>query len=87
MPRPLYPQGNSPQYPLDRRLGGPQSQSGGSGEEKNCPLAHSQSLYQLSYHSSCCAVDKTYFQDSGYVKYFQGIYDNVNSKIEIVMIV
>jgi len=28
--RPLYPQ-----YPLDRRLGGPQSQSGRGGEEKN----------------------------------------------------
>jgi hypothetical protein len=27
-PRPLYPQGKSPSYPLDRRLGGPQSQSG-----------------------------------------------------------
>jgi hypothetical protein len=23
MPQPLYPQGNSPQYPLDQRLGGP----------------------------------------------------------------
>jgi hypothetical protein len=34
-PRPLYPQGNSPWYPLDRRLGGPQSQSGHGGEEKN----------------------------------------------------
>jgi len=31
----LYPQGNSPQYPLDRRLGGPKSQSGYGGEEKN----------------------------------------------------
>jgi hypothetical protein len=34
-PRPLYPQGKSPRYPLDRRLGGPQSRSGRSGEEKN----------------------------------------------------
>jgi hypothetical protein len=33
--RPLYPQGKSPWYPLDRRLGGPQSQSGRGGEEKN----------------------------------------------------
>jgi hypothetical protein len=30
---PLYPQGN--RYPLDRRLGGPQSRSGRGGEEKN----------------------------------------------------
>jgi hypothetical protein len=33
-PRPLYPQGKSPWYPLDRRLGGPQSLSGRGGEEK-----------------------------------------------------
>jgi hypothetical protein len=34
-PRPLYPQGKSPWYPLNRRLGGPQSRSGRCGEEKN----------------------------------------------------
>jgi len=34
-PRPLYPQGKSPWYPLDRRLGGPQSRSGRDGDEKN----------------------------------------------------
>jgi hypothetical protein len=33
-PRPLYPKGKSPWYPLDRRLGGPQSRSGRCGEEK-----------------------------------------------------
>jgi len=33
--RPLYPQGESPWYPLDRRLGGLQSSSGRGGEEKN----------------------------------------------------
>jgi hypothetical protein len=32
---PLYPQGKSPWYPLDRRLDGPQSRSGRGGEEKN----------------------------------------------------
>jgi len=32
--RPLYPQGKSPWYPLDRRLGGPQCRSGSGGEEK-----------------------------------------------------
>jgi len=32
--RPLYPQGKSPWYPLDR-LGGLQSRSGCGGEEKN----------------------------------------------------
>jgi hypothetical protein len=34
-PQLLYPQGKSPWYPLGRRLGGPQSCSGCSGEEKN----------------------------------------------------
>jgi len=34
-PRPPCPQGKSPWYPLDRRLGGPQSHSGRGGEEKN----------------------------------------------------
>jgi hypothetical protein len=30
--------GKSPRYPLDRRLGGPQNQSGRRGEEKILPL-------------------------------------------------
>jgi len=41
--RPLYTQGESPWYPLDRRLGGPQSCSRRNGEEKNSqPLAGNQ---------------------------------------------
>jgi hypothetical protein len=31
------PQGNSPSYPMDRRLGGAQSRYGRGGEEKNSP--------------------------------------------------
>jgi len=34
MPWQLYHQEKRPWYPLDRKLGGPQSQSGHSGEEK-----------------------------------------------------
>jgi len=37
-PRPLYPQGKNPWYPLDRGLGGPKSLSGRGGEEKNSQL-------------------------------------------------
>jgi len=37
-PQPLYPQGKSPWYPLDRRLGGPQSHSGHSEEKNSQPL-------------------------------------------------
>jgi hypothetical protein len=32
--QPLYPRGKNPRYPLDRRLGWPQSRSGRFGEEK-----------------------------------------------------
>jgi hypothetical protein len=54
MPWLLYPPGEEPLYPLDRSLGGPHSQSGHSGEEKNpqscCDLnsdhpAHRSLLY------------------------------------------
>jgi hypothetical protein len=38
MLRPLYPQGKKPWYPLDSRLGGPQSRSGHGGEEKNSQI-------------------------------------------------
>jgi hypothetical protein len=34
-PRPIYPQGKSPWYPLERRLHGSQSRYGRGGEEKN----------------------------------------------------
>jgi hypothetical protein len=34
-PRPLYPKEKSPWFPLDSRLGGPQSRSRHGGEEKN----------------------------------------------------
>jgi hypothetical protein len=35
--RKLYPRGKSPWYPVDRRMGGPQSRSGhGGDEEKSC---------------------------------------------------
>jgi hypothetical protein len=38
--RPLYPQGRSPYYTLDRRLGGSQSRSGRGVEEKNSQPPH-----------------------------------------------
>jgi hypothetical protein len=54
-PQPLYPRRKSSRYPLDSRLGGPQSRSGRSGEDKNSqpgiePRSSSQypSLYWLS---------------------------------------
>jgi hypothetical protein len=63
-PRPLYLQGNSPHYSLDRMLGRPQSRSGRDSEVKNSQYlteikpynsgrpACSQSLYRLKYHGS-----------------------------------
>jgi hypothetical protein len=35
MPQPFYPRENSPRYPMDRWLGGPQSPWGSYEEEKN----------------------------------------------------
>jgi hypothetical protein len=53
-PRPLYPWGKSPWYPMDRRLDGTQSLSGRRGEEEDpwnkgatlrvCPCPHSISV-------------------------------------------
>jgi hypothetical protein len=37
-PWPLYPQGKSPWYPLDKRLGGSQNRSGRGGEKNSQPL-------------------------------------------------
>jgi hypothetical protein len=62
-PQPLYPLGKRPRYPLDRRLGVPQSRSGRRGEVKFLDLtgtrirhlsrpARSQSLYRLRYPGS-----------------------------------
>jgi hypothetical protein len=68
-PQPLYLQGKSTRYPLDRRLGGPQSHSGRGGEEKNShpppgiePYnpdrpARSPTLYRLSYHGCNVTTD------------------------------
>jgi hypothetical protein len=62
MPWLLYPQGKSPWYPLDRRLGASQNLSGQCGQEKNLSLlglqhlgrpAHSQLLYRLCYVYWC----------------------------------
>jgi hypothetical protein len=46
--RPLYLQEKSPQYPLDRRLGGPQSRYGRGNEEKNSqPPAGKSTEYNI----------------------------------------
>jgi hypothetical protein len=42
-PRPLYPRVKSPRYPLDRKLGGPQSRSDRRWEEKIVPYRDSNS--------------------------------------------
>jgi hypothetical protein len=41
-PWPLYPEGKSPCYPLNRRLDGPQNRPGWRGEEKNLTLLESE---------------------------------------------
>jgi hypothetical protein len=54
------PQGKGPWYPLDRRLGGPQSHSGRGGAKKNSQLRREskprnpivQPIAQLKIHSN-----------------------------------
>jgi hypothetical protein len=41
-----FPQGKRPWYPLDRRLGGPQSRSGRGGEEKNSQPPPNTEIYE-----------------------------------------
>jgi hypothetical protein len=66
MRRPLYPLGNSPWYPLDRRLGGPQSQSGRSEEVSSKLLpglgpsdhpARSPELYHRAMPAPCHSTE------------------------------
>jgi hypothetical protein len=47
------PQGRSPQYPLDRRLGGPRSRSGRRGEEKNLAPAGNRNRAVQPVASRC----------------------------------
>jgi hypothetical protein len=57
MPQPLYPQGKSPWYPLDRRLGGAQGQSGHSSEDKNSqPLPELNPLI-IQPAAQCCTTE------------------------------
>jgi hypothetical protein len=45
------PQERSPWYPLDRRLGGPQSRSGRGGEERNSqPCQESNPNHSLTFY-------------------------------------
>jgi hypothetical protein len=50
-PRPLYPRGRSPRYLLDRRLGGPQSQSGRFGEEKTLDANRTRTPTPRSFYT------------------------------------
>jgi hypothetical protein len=66
-PRSLYPQRKSPWYPLDKRLGGPQSRSGRGGKRSKTPASTvnqtsvvqpvAYSLYWLSYPGSWFLFD------------------------------
>jgi hypothetical protein len=50
-PRALYSRGKSPlpRYPLDRRLGGPQSRSGRRGEEKMLDPTENFTVINMKY--------------------------------------
>jgi hypothetical protein len=73
MPWLLYPQGKSPWYPLDRRLGGPQSQSGHSGEEKNSqPLLGLEPLI-IQPIAQCCTTELSWLPK------VKGMYQEINN--------
>jgi hypothetical protein len=57
----LYRRGNSSPYPLDRRLGGPQSRSGRCGEEKDLATAGNRTpiLQPVAYRYSDWAIPRT----------------------------
>jgi hypothetical protein len=47
-PRPLYPRGKWPRYPLDRRMGGPHNRPGRRGEEKSIDPTGTRTATRLS---------------------------------------
>jgi hypothetical protein len=51
-PAALYPWGKNPRYPLNRRLGGPQSRSGRRGQKKNLPLSGIEPRTSIARSSS-----------------------------------
>jgi hypothetical protein len=65
MPQLLYPWSKSLQYPLDRRLDGPQSQSGCGGKEENIPSLSLPGIepQSSSPHSSSVLPKEPIFKD------------------------
>jgi hypothetical protein len=55
--RPLYPQGESSRYPLDRRLRGPHSRSGRYGEEKNPLPLPAIELYSSAFQTEAIPAE------------------------------
>jgi hypothetical protein len=57
IPAALDPGGKSPRYPLDRKVGGPQSLSGDCGEERNLTLPgiepEPSSMYAVAIPTPC----------------------------------
>jgi hypothetical protein len=62
----LYPWGKTPWYPLDRRLGGSQSQSGRHGEEKILAPNRTRTPTPRSYSSQLIAIPTVRYPGSLY---------------------
>lgn len=58
-PRPPYPRGNSPRYPLDRSLNGLQSRSRYCGEQKYLASAGNRTDRAIPTHNMPCSLIKT----------------------------
>jgi hypothetical protein len=54
-----FTKGNNRRYPLDRRLGGPQSQAGRGGEEKNSQPLPGIEIRFLLIEIYCCKSHRT----------------------------
>jgi hypothetical protein len=83
-PRPLYPQGKSLRYPLDRKLGGLQSQSGHGTEEKNSqpPPGIEPTSPDRPAHSQVDGVTPTVLKRKTFESYFKVIPKHMNSRNE-----
>jgi hypothetical protein len=70
MPRPLYPRRKSSGYPMDRRLGGPQSRSGRCREEKHFALPGIEPGPSSRWLKGCGIVGINWFHNYNNSSYY-----------------
>jgi hypothetical protein len=85
----LYPQGKSPRYPLDRRLGGSHSLSGWHAEEKildptgtQIPTPQSSSLYPVVIPT---ALSRPSIENGIWMKFWGPFFVELTNEEKIIM--